>query len=223
MLEELSAKLNYHFDNIKLLESAVSHRSFQGKINNERLEFLGDAVLSFAVSSALFHIYPDINEGELSHLRASLVRGDTLAELAQQFELGKYLRLGAGELKSGGAMRTSILADAMEAVIGAIYLDGGILACEQCILSWYAGRLEKVTEFDQLKDPKTLLQEYLQAQKLPLPDYKIISIEGAAHQQVFYIECAIIGIPHHAEGQGSNRRKAEQQAAQKMLELIGNE
>lgn len=217
--QNLCEKLGYHFSNMRYLEDALSHRSFQGK-NNERLEFLGDAMLNFVIAAALFRLYPDAREGELSRSRASLVREETLAELAHQFELGKYMRLGVGELKSGGLERSSILADAVEAIIGAIYLDGGILVCEQCILTWYADRLTQLDQVTELKDPKTLLQEYLQANKYPLPEYAISKVEGAAHKQIFHIICKIVGLPYQAEGIGSSRRRAEQDAAQKILELI---
>lgn len=219
--DTLCEKLGYTFANSNLLEDALSHRSFHGK-NNERLEFLGDSTLNFVIASALFKKYPDAREGELSRLRASLVKGETLAQLAQEFSLGDYLRLGPGELKSGG-LNLSILADAMEAVIGAIYMDAGIKVCEERILAWYANRFEEWQELPELKDPKTLLQEYLQAHKLPLPQYIIAKTEGAAHKQVFHIECVVAGLPYHTVGVGSNRRRAEQEAAQKFLELLNHE
>lgn len=215
----LCQKLGYNFTNSRLLEDALSHRSFHGK-NNERLEFLGDATLNFVITAALYRKHPTAREGELSRLRANLVCGETLSGLAQEFELGSFLRLGAGELKSGGLYRTSILADAMEAVIGAIYIDGGITACEERILVWYAHRLDYLQDLPELKDPKTLLQEYLQAHKFPLPNYNILLIEGAPHQQIFHIECKIDGLPHQSEGVGSSRRRAEQDAAQKFLDQI---
>lgn len=218
-LSTLCQKLGYHFTNLQLLEDALSHRSFHRK-NNERLEFLGDATLNFIITTTLFQRYPDLKEGELSRLRANLVRGEALTKLAQEFGLGSYLRLGVGERKSGGPQRDSILADAMEAVIGAIYLDGGIAVCEERLLNWYAERLADLSELPELKDPKTRLQEYLQANKFPLPNYTIIIIEGAAHQQIFHIECQIEGLPYRVEGIGSSRRRAEQEAAQKILELI---
>lgn len=213
----LCKKLGYHFNNPELLEDALSHRSFRGNKNNERLEYLGDSALNFVIASALFQQNARAREGELSRLRANLVRGETLTDLAKEFELGKYLRLGPGELKTGGAQRKSILADAMEAVIGAIYLDGGLQACEKCILRWYETRLENVETLPDLKDPKTRLQEYLQARKFHLPDYTVLKIEGPAHQQVFTVECKLHGLPNKAIGEGSNRRCAEQEAAMKIL------
>ncbi|EDP45902.1 ribonuclease III [Rickettsiella grylli] len=219
-IESLCEKLNYQFKNPELLEDALSHRSFRGNKNNERLEYLGDAVLNFVIAAALFRQNIKAREGELSRLRANLVRGETLTDLAQGFELGKYLRLGAGELKTGGAQRKSILADGMEAVVGAIYLDGGFQACETCILRWYANRLENIEMIPDLKDPKTQLQEYLQAKKLALPVYTILALEGPAHQQSFKVECQIQGLPHKAIGLGSSRRRAEQKAAEKILEEL---
>lgn len=218
--KSLCEKLNYEFKNPSLLDDALSHRSFKSNKNNERLEFLGDAVLNFVIAATLFRKYPLAREGELSRLRASLVREETLALLAQEFKLGGYLRLGAGELKSGGAQRVSILADAMEAVVGAIYLDGGMTKCEKCILGWFAGRLDGFVEIPSLKDPKTRLQEYLQAHKFSLPIYKVLSIEGAAHQQMFRVECRIDGMANKSVGTGTSRRRAEQEAAQKILEQI---
>ncbi len=215
----LCKKLGYTFKDCQLLADALSHRSVRGK-NYERLEFLGDAVLNFVIAAALFQKCPQAKEGDLSRLRASLVRGETLAELAHGFQLGDYLRLGAGELKSGGAHRSSILADAMEAIIGAIYLDGGLAICEQCILQWYAARLENSAEIPNLKDAKTRLQEYLQSRQLPLPDYVILVIEGAAHQQTFRMECRVAGFKQVAVGMGTTRKRAEQEAALKMLDLL---
>ncbi|MEN9916417.1 MAG: ribonuclease 3 [Pseudomonadota bacterium] len=216
-LENLCEKLNYRFKNPELLEAALSHRSFRDNKNNERLEYLGDAVLNFVIAAALFRQNIKAREGELSRLRANLVREETLSDLALEFELGKYLRLGAGELKTGGAQRKSILADGMEAVVGAIYLDSGFQACEACVLRWYAHRLENVETIPDLKDPKTRLQEYLQAKKLALPIYIILALEGPAHQQLFKVECQLHGLPNKAIGIGSSRRRAEQKAAEKIL------
>ena len=216
-IEILCEKLNYRFKNPELLEAALSHRSFRGNKNNERLEYLGDAILNFVIAAALFQYNIKAHEGELSRLRANLVRGETLADLAQEFELGKYLHLGAGELKTGGAQRKSILADGMEAVVGAIYLDGGFQACEACILRWYENRFENIETPLDFKDPKTRLQEYLQAKKLALPVYTILALEGPAHQHTFKVECHLHGLPNKAIGIGSSRRRAEQKAAEKIL------
>lgn len=219
-IEVLCYRLGYTFKNLELLEDALSHRSFRGNKNNERLEYLGDAALNFVIAAVLFRQNKLAREGELSRLRASLVQGETLTHLAQEFELGNYLRLGAGELKTGGAQRKSILADGLEAVVGAIYLDGGFEACEKCILRWYKTRLENVETVPELKDPKTRLQEYLQARQLPLPVYTILILEGPAHQQLFKVECQLNGLPYKAIGTGSSRRRAEQEAAKQILSQL---
>lgn len=217
----LCQKLGYEFHNPGLLEAALTHRSIRGN-NNERLEFLGDSIVNFIIAAALYQQFPNAKEGDLSRLRASLVKGDTLAELAQEFELGSYLRLGAGELKSGGFRRKSILADAMEAVIAAIYLDGGMAVCQERVLRWYELRLQEIGRGSGLKDPKTRLQEFLQARKISLPDYSVLSIQGEAHQQIFRVACRIEKYAYVTEGVGSSRRSAEQQAAQKYLEFLEN-
>lgn len=218
-LDNLIEKLHYKFHNVNLLRAALTHRSVHGE-NNERLEFLGDSLLNCIIAAALYQRYPTAKEGELSRLRASLVKGETLAIVAQEFELNKYIRLGTGELRSGGAQRESILADALEAIIGAIYLDSDFSVCEKLVLSWFSDRLSLGSISDNLKDPKTLLQEYLQAQKLPLPLYTILSIEGEAHAQIFHIECRVPDLNQTATGKGRSRRKAEQEAARKLLVLI---
>lgn len=217
--DKLCQKLGYVFKDTNLLKAALSHRSVRG-INNERLEFLGDSIINLVIAAALYHKCPDAKEGELSRLRASLVRGETLAVLAKEFALGDYLHLGAGELKSGGMRRLSILADAMEAMVGAIYLDAGMEVCQDRILSWYKARLETITLETGEKDPKTRLQECLQAKKMALPLYRVLSVSGKAHQQIFQVECQIPTLPHVTIGQGSTRRGAEQEAAQKLLEIL---
>ena len=219
-LDLLYTKLGYQFGDATLLEAALSHRSIRGT-NNERLEFLGDSIINFVIAAVLYQRCPAAKEGELSRLRASLVRGETLADVAQELELGQYLRLGAGELKSGGFRRRSILADAMEAVIGAIYLDNGLDACRECILTWFHHRLNDVLQRDGDKDPKTRLQEYLQSQRKPLPIYAITNISGEAHQQTFHIMCQIESLNLTAEGSGTSRRNAEQHAAQCLLKQLG--
>lgn len=220
-LEKFSQKLGYKFKNILLLEAALSHRSV-GNQNNERLEFLGDSILNFVIAAELFERYPKAREGELSRLRANLVNGETLALIAHEFKVGDYLRLGPGELKSGGFQRQSILADAMEAIIGAIYLDADLEMCRQLILQWFTLRLENAPTSTALKDPKTQLQEYLQAHRLPLPSYEILKIEGEAHAQIFYVECHVSGVSQITTGMGNNRRKAEQEAAKKLLDLLSS-
>ncbi|MGE3921136.1 MAG: ribonuclease III [Gammaproteobacteria bacterium] len=215
-LANLTKKLKYEFQDLQLLQAALTHRSVPG-YNNERLEFLGDSILNCIIASALFKQFPEAKEGELSRLRANLVKGETLAQLAQEFELNRYLRLGVGELRSGGAKRESTLADALEAIIGAIYLESGFSVIETLVLNWFDSRFKALSISANLKDPKTQLQEYLQARKHALPTYKMITVKGEAHAQTFYMECSIPKLKLSAQGQGSTRRKAEQEAAQKIL------
>lgn len=221
-LDKLSRELDYSFRDIGLLETALTHRSMGSK-NNERLEFLGDAVLSFIISTELFLRFPEADEGTLSRLRASLVKGDALAELARGLALGDYLALGSGELKSGGYRRDSILADAMEAIFGAIYLDGGIEQIKTIILRLYEEKIATATPHAELKDPKTRLQELLQSQHLPLPTYTVISIEGEAHAQSFVVQCVVDGLSAPTTATASSRRKAEQAAAEQALEALNQD
>jgi len=217
----LLRSLGYAFRDPSLLDSALTHRS-AGGANNERLEYLGDAVLGLVIAEALYRRYPQASEGELSRLRANLVRKQTLSELARDLNLGELLRLGSGELKSGGYRRDSILADALEAIFGAVYLDGGFAASAALIQTLYAGHLEALpTKPLAIKDPKTQLQEYLQGRHLSLPEYEVISVHGEAHDQIFEIECQIAALAQTTRAQGSSRRRAEQQAAQQMLEQLG--
>ncbi len=216
----LTRHLNYEFNDISLLERALTHSS-KSTDNNERLEFLGDSVLSFAISALLYERYPEISEGELTRVRAGLVKKETLAQLARELGLGPLLRLGTGELKSGGYERDSILADALEAVFGAVFLDGGIDLAQEVILRTYAELLEHVTPETVIKDPKTRLQEYLQKTALATPIYNVIEVTGEAHKQNFRVECIVPGIEGPVEGAGKSRRYAEQEAAQKVLRLLG--
>ena len=218
----LSKILGYSFNDSTLLETAITHRSADSQ-NNERLEFLGDSVLSLVISSELFSRFPACNEGVLSRMRSSLVKGETLSELAKDINLGEYIRLGSGELKSGGYRRASILADAYEAVIGAIYLDGGIAQAEKFILSQFKVRLDKIDPEEISKDPKTRLQEYLQARGLPLPVYDVISITGKSHDQTFTVEGRVDIVSKVVKAKGKSRRYAEQQVAQQILELLDND
>ncbi len=174
---ELARKLNYTFKDESLAELAVTHRS-HGKRNNERLEFLGDSILNFVIAEALFKRFPEAKEGQLSRLRAQLVKGETLAEIAREMKLGDYLKLGSGELKSGGFRRDSILADAVEAIIGAIYLDSDMDVCRGYVLRWYKERLEQTNLQNTQKDSKTRLQEFLQSRRVALPEYELMSVEG---------------------------------------------
>jgi ribonuclease-3 len=219
-LDKLCEKLGYKFQDITFLEMALTHRS-RALINNERLEFLGDSVLNFCITGKLFSEHPKLTEGGLSRLRANLVNGEVLAAMAKELTINQYLRLGAGEMKSGGLHRKSILANVFEAVVGAIYLDGEISAAQPCILRWFTTRLENITARGVTKDPKTQLQEYLQSQKFSLPKYAVLKIEGREHNQVFKVECRVSGMTQTAIGEGSSRRRAEQHAAEQFL-LISN-
>lgn len=217
-LNNFGTSLGYHFKDKNLLELALSHRS-SSKQSNERLEFLGDSLLNFIIAEELFKRYPDVNEGELSRLRANLVNGVTLAEIAKEFNIGEYLLLGAGEIKSGGTGRDSILADAVEAVIGAIYLDNGIGSCKEKVLNWFAARIAN-SDAVSGKDSKTKLQELLQAMKLPLPNYKVAATDGKPHEQVFHVECNVKELNIVTHGIGASKRKAEQEAAELFLQEI---
>lgn len=220
-INRLETKLGYQFKDAELLTLALTHRSANGK-HNERLEFLGDSILSFVIADDLYHRFPKINEGDMSRMRATLVRGHTLAELGREFELGDYLKLGPGELKSGGFRRDSILADAVEAIIGAIYLDSGTEVIRGIILSWYQTRLDAIQPGVSQKDPKTRLQEFLQGRRKPLPVYTVTNIKGEAHNQEFTVSCDVAGIGMPVIGKGTSRRKAEQAAAETALEQLNN-
>lgn len=219
-LSKLEKKLGYQFNNSALLEQALTHRSCKGQ-HNERLEFLGDAILGLVIAEALYQNFPKTREGDLTRMRASLVKGVTLAEIARELDIAQHLRLGPGELKSGGSRRESIQADAVEAVLGAIYLDSGADACKARILQWFGSRLHSIEPGVQ-KDSKTLLQEYLQGRRLALPQYEVIAIEGEAHDQTFTVRCTVAG-RQTVEASGSSRRKAEQDCAQAILEQLKNE
>ncbi len=209
----------YSFNDPALLTLALSHRSV-GRHNNERLEFLGDSVLNFVVAARLFELRTDNDEGELSRLRARVVRGDTLAKLASGLKLGDYIKLGEGELKSGGFKRNSILADGLEAVFGAIYLDGGFKSCEAAILHVCDPFIALLPDANELKDSKTRLQEWLQGRGYPLPEYSVISEKGPSHQKHFVVECVAKAAGIKASGKGASRQKAQQAAAAVALELI---
>jgi ribonuclease-3 len=212
----LLKKLEYSFNDIELLNEALTHRSYAAK-NNERLEFLGDGILNFVIAHELFKKYPDVQEGDLSRLRANLVNKESLAVIAKQLELGDVIRLGSGELKSGGFRRPSILADAVESILGAVYSDGGFEPCRELIVRLYANRLASPTDLQSLKDPKTQLQELLQSRRFALPDYQVTDITGQAHAQVFHVRCSIKPMNIEVNGEGKSRRKAEQIAAEKAI------
>jgi ribonuclease-3 len=199
-----------------VFEQALIHRS-KGKRNNERLEFLGDAVLNLVIADALYHALPDEKEGILSRLRASLVNKDTLAELGGMLDLGSLIKLGPGELKSGGFRRDSILADAMEAIIGAVYELRGYEVARDYILTVYREKLDNLPDLGELKDPKSRLQEYLQARGKDLPVYELISVTGEAHDQYFKVKCVVEALDISAQGEGASRKKAEQESAEKLL------
>jgi ribonuclease-3 len=218
-LDSLAKSLGYQFKTPALLMQALTHRSFSG-INNERLEFLGDSVLNFIIAHQLYQRFPKLPEGDLSRLRAQLVKESTLSEIAFSLNVGDALKLGEGELKSAGWRRPSILADALEAIIGAVYSDGGFPAAEALVLKLYAEKLGTIDPKTIDKDAKSQLQEYLQGKKIDLPDYKVVSIEGEAHAQTFKIECVIEKLNITTVGEGTSRRVAEQQAAQLALEII---
>lgn len=215
----LLARLGYTSRDGALLEAALTHRS-AGGVNNERLEFLGDGVLNCVIADLLYREFPLADEGELSRLRASLVRGEALAEIASALDLGLQLHLGAGEMRSGGHRRESILADALEALLGAIYLDGGFEAARDVIERLMLPRIEGLPTPAELKDPKTRLQEYLQGRGLALPQYGIEEVEGESHNQLFTASCTVNALAVRASGQGNSRRRAEQEAARQVLEAL---
>lgn len=222
-IKQLERLIGYKFDKPELLEHALTHKSASPQKNNERLEFLGDSILNMVIATELFKRFPEHKEGELTRMRAKLVRGDTLSKVASEFELGKYIKMSPGELRSGGAERRSILADTVEAIIGAIYLDNGFKHCKPIILTWFDSRLEDPSLIKKLKDPKTVLQEFLQARKMELPIYTIKNIEGEAHEQIFTVTCSIKGLPIITQGTDTTRRKAETKAAEDMFEKISKE
>lgn len=211
----------HHFSDPSLLELALTHRSV-GKLNNERLEFLGDSILSAVVSARLYELKPDNDEGELSRLRARVVRGETLAKLAGELKLGDYLKLGEGEMKSGGFNRDSILADALEAILGAVYLDAGYAACATVVLHICGPVIASLPSANELKDPKTRLQEWLQRRAYDLPEYKLLSEKGPPHKKQFLVQCSASDAGVEVSGTGSSRQKAEQAAAAAALEVISD-
>ena len=226
-LTALFYQMGYHFTNINLPILALTHRSFDSEYNYERLEFLGDALLGVVIAEALFLRHPEFDEGRLTRMRASLVREATLVIIAKQLKLSDYLILGVGERKGGGRQRASILADSVEALIGAIYLDSGSFdTVKQCVLNWFSDLFEQVQEQKVLKDAKSRLQELLQAQQLPLPRYTLIDTEGNAPHQIFTVSCDVslnLADPASLEqvvAQGESRRIAEQRGAEQMLQCI---
>nr|WP_136250628.1 ribonuclease III [Ningiella ruwaisensis] len=215
----LNKRIGYEFADQILLTQALTHRS-AAKTHNERLEFLGDAVLGLCIAEILYKKYPKQPEGKLTRMRSNLVKGDTLAGIARELELGDMLRLGSGELKSGGHRRDSILADAVEAILGAIYLESGLEAVKQSIETLFASRIEKLDPNVQIKDSKTQLQEYLQSRQLPLPNYEVLQISGKDHAQIFEVACEVEALNISKNASGKSRRIAEQKAAKSVLETI---
>ena len=205
---------------MKLARHALTHRS-ANKLNNERLEFLGDSLLGFLVAEFLFEHFPEASEGELSRLRASMVNKSALVEIALDLNLSEFLLLGDGELKSGGRERESILADSVEAIIAAIYFDGGLTACKQLIISWCQNKIDGISPVGTQKDAKTYLQEIMQAQGLRLPQYRVVDVTGKDHQQSFLVECRVENLDEPQQGEGNSIRSAEQEAARKILIELG--
>lgn len=218
--ETLQRQLNYQFKNAALFRQALTHRSADKK-HNERLEFLGDAILSFVIAEHLYHKFPAVTEGDLTQMRSTLVCGEMLAKIGKGFNLGDSIILGSGEMKTGGHRRDSIIADAVEALIGAIYLDSDLETVKPLILVWLAKEINQIQPGVKQKDPKTLLQEYLQARRLPLPEYLILDITGDEHNQSFLVRCVLENDSAEYLGKGSTRRKAEQNAASLVIEKRG--
>ncbi len=215
----ISDRLSYRFESPGLLEQALVHRSADAQ-HNERLEFLGDAALNLVIAAELYTLEPGLREGDLSRLRASLVRAETLTEVAREVNLGDFLTLGPGVLKGGGGDCDSILADALEAVFGAVYVDGGFEACRRTILELFRKRLQQRPAAELLKDPKTRLQETLQARRIALPVYEVVAESGAPHQRTFRVTCLIESLQLRTEASASSRRKAEQAAAHAALQTL---
>ena len=218
-LEKIQAILGYEFNEYSLLETALTHRS-AGNQNNERLEFLGDAMLGAIIAEELYTKFPGGDEGQLTRLRSSLVRKQTLADLARELDLGSYLKLGEGELKTGGWRRASILENTLESIIGAVYLDSDFDRCQLFVQNIFKDLLTSISLDDIQKDPKTKLQEYLQSRKMPVPVYEVLSTTGKSHQQIFTVRCTCDELPAAVQAQGASRRKAEQAAAQQVYEML---
>ena len=214
--QQLQRRLGYQFADASLLILALSHRSC-GEANNERLEFLGDSVLGLTISTFLYEKFPDTREGQLSRMRSQVVRAESLAEVARELDLGPHLKLGQGELKSGGFRRASILGDTVEALIGAIYLDAGLSVAQDCIRRWFAAQLQRLNLDKPGKDGKTALQEWLQQRGLNLPDYQLVKEEGEPHCRRFTVSVSVAASDRVFTATDSSRRKAEQQVARQML------
>ncbi|MFT5426501.1 MAG: ribonuclease-3 [Gammaproteobacteria bacterium] len=216
---KLENAIDYKFEDKALFETALTHRSI-GRGNNERLEYLGDAALGFIIADAIFKKFPEATEGELTRLRSSLVKGETLAELARELNLGDFIKLGPGERKSGGWRRDSILANTLEAIIGAVYLDSDMEVCRRCVVSLYKKLLSEISPGNLTKDSKTSLQELLQSRQMELPVYHVLSENGEAHERIFTIECSIKDQDISVQAEGNSKRIAEQVAAEKALSVL---
>lgn len=219
---QLTKRLGYEFQNRELLLQALTHRS-AGSQHNERLEYLGDAILGFVIAKYLYNRFPKQPEGKLTRMRSSLVKGETLACIAREMELGSVIKLGPGELKSGGFSRDSILSDAVEALIGSMYIEAGMDKTEEIILRWFEAKVKKLDPEYHPKDNKTRLQEYLQSRHLPLPEYQVSQIKGKSHNQLFFVSCKVEELDRAIEGEGTSRRKAEQDAAMKVIRKLNIE
>jgi ribonuclease-3 len=217
LTDKLTAFTGYQFKRGELLEQALTHRSHSRSVNNERLEFLGDSVLNLIISNFIYRRFESASEGRLSRIRASLVKQETLAKVARKINLGDHIYLGGGELKSGGFRRDSILSDALEAVIAAIYLDSDYTQAEKTVLQLFDDFLQAVDVDSSLKDPKTQLQEFLQGRQKSLPRYEVVQTDGKSHDQVFTVSCELVDLDLKSKGKGSSRKKAEQQAAHQLL------
>lgn len=221
LLQKLEQTIGYGFENIEYLQLALTHRSY-GAEHNERLEYLGDSILGMIIAKKLYDLFPHCPEGDLTRMRSSLVRETTLAQIARDFSIGSCLRLGQGEQKSGGARRDSLLADAVESIIGAMFLDTNenFDLVRQVVLSWFDQRLKEIKPNVNQKDPKSALQEYLQGRHMTLPQYAIDKITGTDNNQTFFVSAKIEGLKEVFKGKGSSRRRAEQEAASKALEAV---
>ena len=218
--EKFQETIDYQFKRSQLLDQALTHRSFSRNLNNERLEFLGDSVLNLVISRYIYQHRPEADEGELSRIRAALVNEEALARVARDIDLGDYIKLGGGELKSGGFRRTSTLSDTLEAIFGAVYLDSEFSQAQQVILYLYHKYLQELPHTDSLKDPKTKLQEHLPGKQIDLPEYQVIKTEGKSHDQTFTVSCNIDALAIKTSGKGSSRKKAEQSAATNALKQL---
>ena len=221
-LDTIAAKIGYRFKKKELIEQALTHKSY-GATHNERLEFLGDSVVNFIIAAKLFHLYPYLDEGALTRHRSNLIRKETLAIIAKELSIHRYILLGLGEEKNFGRDRNSILANVVEAIIAAIYLDAGFELCFKVVETWFQSHIAAIKTQGHVKDNKTLLQEFSQSNGLSLPKYTVLAIKGKKHQQEFFVTCSLEELDFLVQGSGSSRRKAEQVAAEKFLKRLNNE